>query len=390
MHKFVVIEGCNFDNFPAGGQLTFVRQLMRAFGSQIALVGVATDETPVGVWTKKSVEGVEYDFFAYQRRKPSSARPILPARLTGLMALRRYRRQIMAEGRLHYFVQSHELLPLVLGWSHRSVCFCFPGVENPLAISRYKWAKFVAYAFDQWFLRAAKRADVLLAAADGNAINQLKQRCGGLLLERQISSFPTRVCTRLFHRGGKGPGRERLGLESGSTVVVTTGRIHWAKGWAFLLDAFVRFLDEDPSAKMVFVGDGEDRCRLEARAMELGISDRVIVTGHVDPTLVAEYLRASDLFVLGSISEGWSTSLVEALATSLPIVTTNVSSSCEIVRSGVNGYILNDRDHERFAEAMQKALLLDLCEVHAYSSIEVSKYSVDRLGHDLESLWLRG
>lgn len=52
-NKFLLIEGCDFVDYPTGGQLSFARQMMRTFGNRLALVGISTDDTPVGVWLKK-------------------------------------------------------------------------------------------------------------------------------------------------------------------------------------------------------------------------------------------------------------------------------------------------------------------------------------------------
>lgn len=387
MHKFVIVEGCNFEDFPAGGQLTFVRQLMEAYGNRVALVGISTDGTPVGKWLKKTIDGIEYDFFAYQKRAVTSKKPLVPARLSGLIGLHKHRVAITSAGYRNYFVQSHESLPMVLRWPRQSICFCFPGVANPIMISRYKWAKLFARGFDAWFLRAAADVDVLLAAADVVAIGELKKRGGGILTRRQISSFPTRISTEIFHPGNKEVSRGRLNIRNTGTLIVTTGRLHWAKGWVFLLTAFSQYLKIDPSASFVFVGDGEDRDSLVRKAQELGIDENIIITGHVQPHTVAEYLRAADLFVLGSVSEGWSTSLVEALAASRPIVTTNVSSANELVKDGVNGYVVVERNSKDFAEAIGHALALEEFRIREFSEIEIKKYSVGRLEADFNMLW---
>jgi glycosyltransferase involved in cell wall biosynthesis len=339
MNKFIIVEGCNFIDFPMGGQLTFARQLMMAFGPQVALVGISTDETPVGQWVKKNIEGIEYDFFAYDSRIKSNRKPFVPARLSGYVSLLRHKDNILENRCRNFFIQSHELAVGILNWKQANVCYCFPGIENPLSISRYSWASYFARVFDRWFLSKISIANVILAAADAVAIASLKNRCHGLLSTKTINVFPTRVDTKIFYPGTKSKSREILKLPATNTIIVTTGRIHWAKGWQLLLEAFAIYLLKDSDAKLYFVGDGEDRLKLISVSEQLGIADSVVITGFLPSQTVAEYLRASDVFALASYKEGWSTSLVEALATCLPIITTAVSSSSFLVKNNLNGLI---------------------------------------------------
>ncbi len=62
--KILLIEICNFTDYPIGGYLSFAKQMLTAFGNQLALVGLATDDMPVGEWVKREIDGVVYDYFA--------------------------------------------------------------------------------------------------------------------------------------------------------------------------------------------------------------------------------------------------------------------------------------------------------------------------------------
>jgi glycosyltransferase involved in cell wall biosynthesis len=388
MNKFIIVEGCNFIDFPMGGQLTFARQLMMAFGPQVALVGISTDETPVGQWVKKNIEGIEYDFFAYDSRIKSNRKPFVPARLSGYVSLLRHKDNILENRCRNFFIQSHELAVGILNWKQANVCYCFPGIENPLSISRYSWASYFARVFDRWFLSKISIANVILAAADAVAIASLKNRCHGLLSTKTINVFPTRVDTKIFYPGTKSKSREILKLPATNTIIVTTGRIHWAKGWQLLLEAFAIYLLKDSDAKLYFVGDGEDRLKLISVSEQLGIADSVVITGFLPSQTVAEYLRASDVFALASYKEGWSTSLVEALATCLPIITTAVSSSSFLVKNNLNGLIQKERCHVTYASGIEVCLNLDIDMVKEFSKIETIKYSIATLSKDLEELWM--
>jgi glycosyltransferase involved in cell wall biosynthesis len=176
-----------------------------------------------------------------------------------------------------------------------------------------------------------------------------------------------------------------LGLPDSGIVVTTSGRIHWAKGWPFLLEAFKCFLLTHSNGYLCFVGDGEDRPALEKRIRSLDLVDRVRVTGLLQPLDVAAYLNASDMFVLGSIEEGWSTVLVEALACGKPMVSTDVSSAREVISEGKNGFVVDRRDPQGFAAAMRKAFMLKGVEEFSVKAAE--RYALRNLARDLGDIW---
>ncbi len=383
--RFLLIEECDFSTYPTGGQLSFARQMLHEFGQQLALVGIVTDDHPVGTWSKRVIDGTEYDFYALYRKNATTKKSIIPARIRGYIALRRDRKKIMDFGIRSAFVQGQHTLKAVHDWGWDSLCYRFPGVENPLAISKYSWSKQFSGSFDKWFFPAFKNVDVALAAADQNAIQGLLERADGLIGNEQIKQFPTRVNTLHFHPGNCDDLREKLAVPDGHKLIVTSGRLHWVKGWSFLLDSFKVYHEKEPRSKLVFVGDGCDRQELESQAEELGIRDSVQVTGYQQPADVAEYLRAADLFVLGSEKEGWCTSLLEALACGKPIVSTDVSSARDIVKDGVNGFVVRHRDPLSFADAMAKAQNLNnFC---AFTEKEIHKYALSNLATDLAKHW---
>ena len=154
--------------------------------------------------------------------------------------------------------------------------------------------------------------------------------------------------------------RERLaaslGLPSRTRIVGTVGRLNPVKDHAGLLQAFEQLLRTVPDVALVLVGDGALRADLASRAAVPALAGRVHLLG--DRGDVAELLRAFDLFVLSSRSEGHSIALLEACASALPIVATEVGGNAEIVHAGSNGLLVPPGDPAALAQALQ-ALLAD-------------------------------
>ena len=389
--KILFIEACNFVNAPQGGQLTAARMLMKAFGEQIALCGWTDDpKVSLGVWQKRRIDGVEFDFFATAFVSSNQPKcPFLPARLTAWWQFKRYARAILSSGiRIVLTREPVVMMALPFRSEHR-VFFWFPGIEPALSVSRYAWAKRFSSLFDHHLNRKLrKHAFVLLAAADAEAIISLKRRANGMLDGFDIRTFPTRVDTSVFHpcdeaceRGAK---KKMLDIPVATELlIVTSGRLHRVKGWSLLLDAFEEFRKWHPTAHLVFVGDGSDRKALEQAVHDKKITHAVSLVGFQSQEKLAVYLQAADLFVMGSEKEGWCTSLVEALACGLPIVTTRFSGADTLVHDGVNGFVVS-RDPMEFAGAMERAL--HLSHVHEYSREAIPSYALCNLRHDVTSL----
>jgi glycosyltransferase involved in cell wall biosynthesis len=135
--------------------------------------------------------------------------------------------------------------------------------------------------------------------------------------------------------------------------ILTVGSLKLQKNHALLLRAFARFGRED--ARLMILGEGSVRRELEMLARELGIAGRIIMPGFaVDPW---PYYASASLFVLSSDYEGFGNVLVEALASGVPVVSTDCESGPrEILADGEFGTLVPCGDADALAEAMEQAL----------------------------------
>jgi len=383
----LLLEGCDFEQFPAGGQLAVARQFLAAFGPRLALVGVATDDTPVGRWVERTIDGRTYAFFATGRRSVAAGRPPVPARLARLAGLVRHRRAILSLGVRAAFTQAPEDLLAAAGWGLDRLCYCFPGVENPLAASRYPWARPGAALHDALLFRALGRADAILASADEPAIEALVARSRGRLSRERIRALPSHYDARVFFPVARAEARSRLGDAAGDPLVASVGRLSRVKGWDLVLAAFARLAAGRPGARLRLVGDGEDRERVLVAARELGIAGQVCITGFVPPERVALEVNAADLVVAGSHREGWSVAMLEALACGKPLVTTEVSGARALVEDGANGFVVPGRDPGRLMHAMAAALALEPAVAAGRSLAIARRYALGELPGRIAAAW---
>lgn len=131
---------------------------------------------------------------------------------------------------------------------------------------------------------------------------------------------------------------------------ISVGRLAAVKDYPALLRAARRVLAALPDFQLQLVGDGPERAALESLRAALGLETCVSFLGerHDIPQLLA----AADVFALASSSEGLSISLLEALASGLPIVATRVGGNPEIVASGAIGILVRPRDDDALATAL--------------------------------------
>ncbi len=132
--------------------------------------------------------------------------------------------------------------------------------------------------------------------------------------------------------------KAELGIPFGQALVFT-GRLSEEKRLDVALDALARLLPRYPDLGLVLVGDDGGyrgvEAQLRAMAKERGLVERVLFTGRVPN--VAPYLRAADLFVLLSVSEGLSNALLEAMAYSCPVVATDIPANQDVFDDGQEG-----------------------------------------------------
>lgn len=155
-----------------------------------------------------------------------------------------------------------------------------------------------------------------------------------------------------FRPGTRSAGvRAALGIPQGRFVVGHVARHRAVKNQALLLDAFARFRATREDAFLVLVGDGPLRAELEQEAVRLGIARHVRFAGDVRDT--AAVYREFDVFVLSSVTEGTSVSILEALASGVPVVATAVGGTPALLRGGECGVLVPSGDAETLAEALR-------------------------------------
>jgi sugar transferase (PEP-CTERM/EpsH1 system associated) len=170
--------------------------------------------------------------------------------------------------------------------------------------------------------------------------------------EGHVSLIPNGVDTDCFE-----PGEDvaSLPFEGDDVWIVgTVGRMQTIKNQALLAQAFVRALALEPAAartlRLVMIGEGPLRADVERMLRAAGVDHLAWLPGECKD--VAPLMRAMDCFVLPSLAEGTSCTIQEAMASSLPVIATDVGGNARLVTHGVTGTVVRSGDIDALATAI--------------------------------------
>jgi phosphatidylinositol alpha-1,6-mannosyltransferase len=150
--------------------------------------------------------------------------------------------------------------------------------------------------------------------------------------------------------------RKRYGAGEDDKVLLYVGRLAARKGVDALLDVFAKVVGEYPECVLVIVGDGPNREALQSQARQLGVADRVTFALEVPFPVLQGLYATADLYVMHSLWEGWGLIFAEAMASGTPCVTTDVGGVPEMIRDGVDGYVVKLHEKDRMAGRIVRLL----------------------------------
>ena len=138
--------------------------------------------------------------------------------------------------------------------------------------------------------------------------------------------------------------------ESTKNIIVVS-RLTQRKGIEYLVEAMSEVTKIIPSARLILAGDGNSRNDLEEKTRSVGLEKSVIFRGLVPHDLLAqEIYQKADVFVLPSLNEGMSNTMLEALASGLPLIATPTGGSEELILENWNGFVVPMKNSQALAE----------------------------------------
>jgi glycosyltransferase involved in cell wall biosynthesis len=151
-------------------------------------------------------------------------------------------------------------------------------------------------------------------------------------------------------RQGTGPAKAALGFPPQGFLIGAVGRLSDEKGFDVLIRSVAALLRRGLDVRLVIVGEGGERARLEKLSNDLGLGDRVSLPGWQAD--VRGYFEAMDAFALSSHREGLPNVLLEAMALGVPVVATRVNGVPRLVQDGRNGFLVEPADVDGLTTAL--------------------------------------
>jgi D-inositol-3-phosphate glycosyltransferase len=202
----------------------------------------------------------------------------------------------------------------------------------------------------------AIECDLILASTEREK-RHLIELCGAL--PQRIQVVPCGVDLERFRPSAQRDSRARLGLSGAEQVILYVGRFDPIKGIDRLLAAVAQ-VQRETRLRLVLVGGGgdnapEDRA-LHAMCSALSLEDCVTFAGRRGHDELPDYYRAADALVLPSHYESFGLVVLEAMACGTPVIATRVGVVEDIVRNGVNGWVVEENGPESLAEGLRWGL----------------------------------
>lgn len=209
-------------------------------------------------------------------------------------------------------------------------------------VKRYQWVRRLYRPFVGHYVALSRDLERYLLSSVGIGPGHVSQIYNGVDTER-FSPAPSRQAI---------PGCPFV--DEGLCLVGTVGRMLTVKAQPRLARAFARAVHERPvlreRARLVMVGDGPLRVECEQVLQQAGVRELAWLPG--ERSDVPEVMRGLDLFVLPSLAEGISNTILEAMASGLPVVATDVGGNADLVKHGVTGQIVPVQDEAALARAL--------------------------------------
>jgi len=202
-----------------------------------------------------------------------------------------------------------------------------------------------------WLVSYDCHADAVVGVSRAVADGLL---AAGLPSGKVHTIYDPTVTDEMFRLAGEQPTHKWLNPKR-DRVILGAGRFTAQKGFDVLIRAFRTILGRIPDCRLVIVGDGPDRGKLEGLVRDLGLAERVDLPGYTKNPY--SFMKNADLYVLSSRYEGLAMTLIEAMALGTPVVSTDCPSGpAEVLDGGRFGTLVPVADHQALARAIVDAL----------------------------------
>lgn len=248
--------------------------------------------------------------------------------------------------------------------------------------------RFCVFLFDSFIADKLISESNLILTPSEYYINKSKHLCK---VKNMVKAIPNGINLEELKIGfSKEECREKLSLPLDTKIILFVGSLTPRKAPDVLLKAMSSVIQKVSNAYLVFVGDGMIREDLEKLAHNLNINQNVRFTGFISDDLKLLYYKASDLFVLPSLSEGFGIVLLEASAFGLPLVVSDLDVFRSVINDGYNGMFTKTGDEEDLADKIIYLLQNEDLRIRMGENAKnnSARFSWERVAAETEGVYL--
>lgn len=260
-----------------------------------------------------------------------------------------------------------DLLPFVIFFKKNPKVCTLHGLSQKKI--QFKKGRLIAKIYERIEIFTLRRADSIISVDDSTKefyINKYPW------IQEKLTVIPVGIDLTKFKPLNKPEMRKKYGFSVDDKIIMYVGRLEAEKNLDFLIDVFYRF--NNNRYKLVLVGNGRDKTRLQEICFERGMQN-VIFLGEFDHDKIPEILNCADLFVLASLFESGPLVVIEAIACNVPVVSTDVGRVREFLNNSEMGVICK-MDKSDFIEAIN--FFLDKKELQRQNLNYIYKYSFEK------------
>jgi glycosyltransferase involved in cell wall biosynthesis len=355
---------------------SFIRNLIRFAPDDIRyeLIGITTEPSarPVGKWTECMLGEKRLRLFPVLAQPRTARRSAIPLSLRFSLKILLLRPRIQGD-----LLEFHRIEPSIAYMFDKRPKNAFIHQDmkqllNPKADIVWRHMPFLYYKLEDILI---PRLDSLFTVSEAGRADYLERFS---FMKERIFYTRTFMNPEIFYPAPESrllddrrALRSSFGLTGEDLVCVFVGRLDQQKDPLLLVEAFSLAAETNKRLHLLLIGDGVLRDKTVRLISEMGRGENCLVLGLMPPSEIAKIHRGADLFLLSSAYEGMPIALLEAMACGLPAVATAVGEVPKIIKPGINGELVNERNPVAFARALED-VLAHLSRYRRKNSIETA------------------
>ena len=348
-----------------GGIETFLRNFVKFLPAEFVIkwIGVTANNNtrPTGIWQKIRLGNQEIDFLPVLYVKDENRRSLIPLVFKFVIALIKNTAAIKRQIKNHilFFHRIEAVLPFI-SWKNKKFLVIH---GHPLDYynqhSEVKWNKFPGMYFllEKYLIKKFEK--IFIVRED--AASFYRKRYPDI--SKNVSFLPTWVDEEVFFPYKneirvikRGEFLKNKGFAADDKLALFVSRFEGQKDPLLLIETFNYVASKLPSVRLLLIGGGGLKDKMESLLNKYGIRERAVFFGVLPQNEIADIMRISDVLVLTSAFEGMPMCVMEALGCGLAVVTTDVGEVKRVVKDGISGRVVFQSKAEIIGEAVLEVI----------------------------------